>query len=162
MFFFKIKSDPKKFTPPVYAEDSKTVPVQILVETKKPNGEITIATLSITRYRPSIDIKNEYTASYVVSAYHVFFADFISFKFNPIFHQTPSGFYCPGRVNRKPLPNMPYAFSVINQLARTLVETRDLVGVINHVGVSIFLLIILFCYFAICYLKIFFKGRIRL
>ena len=82
MFVFNKKkihknSDPKKFTPPVYAEDSKTVPVQILVETKKPNGETTKATLSITRYRPSIDIKNEYTASYVVSAYHVFFLQFL-------------------------------------------------------------------------------------
>jgi hypothetical protein len=47
--------DPLKWTPAVFAEDQKTVPVQITLEIKYPNSDdIMLFTASVMAYRPYI------------------------------------------------------------------------------------------------------------
>lgn len=59
--------DGRKWTPATFVEDFRTVPVQVLFETKSPAlSQIQISTASITRFKPYIDLKSPVTSEYLV------------------------------------------------------------------------------------------------
>ncbi|RNA35762.1 EF-hand domain-containing D1, partial [Brachionus plicatilis] len=101
-------SNDKKWSPAQIIPDFPSIPVQFLVESKNQDGTYKTEYFSVFKYKHGIDLEVE---------------DYF----------LPSGIFCPGLANLKPLPNIPKAFSFANQLVETVEEVMDKAGKIDTI-----------------------------
>lgn len=98
--------DDKKWTPAQIIPDYPSIPIQVLIESKSQTGTFKNEYFSIFKFKHKIDLEIE---------------DYF----------LPSGVFCPGLANSKPLPNIPQSFSFANQLVETIEELVDKAGRID-------------------------------